>query len=568
MNNQNLGMNRMRQRDFSNPEEAREVLEHLGGEDLLKDKFPKVYAAYLKTVEKHNHEKQLNTHTLSKGESEKNTDGLENGAFAGAISLTPVSGQVKSNVLMANQENKSEEAGMVTGATSVQGNEDWTVAYVSGYMKNETDGTIIHSFGRKLDNINYYETVQQRNSEDLNQFGNQKIKNYIDCSAVLKSDGTMISLNADSQEFILEGDSSPVVYMNIKDPRSYIGNNPILMMYGRSPDKGETADYNYPDNHIISGTDAVRTIFPVKGKITFSDDITPVEYNTEITSQKPQLQFRGKGVCKYNYSQAEIASCFKISETNPQVVEFELKQDWNANLDISAYTGQVHEGDISFLFSFFMKTKIKGTPIEHNQPVSIYSTNTLEKGKTYYESTDDTNAYLPYIFIRWGCFGKDTMIQMADMTVKTVSDLKAGDQLLGENGKVIFIKDMVSGNEEMIFCIQTKDGKRLLVSGMHPILTSKGAVRARDIKPKMKLLCVDGIEDEVEFNYTRFYNDKVYSIVSEGGSEWVAANGIWAGDFDLQNNKGHMPKNETPVSDEIRELSAEFDQLLRHLGVL
>ena len=135
------------------------------------------------------------------------------------------------------------------------------------------------------------------------------------------------------------------------------------------------------------------------------------------------------------------------------------------------------------------------------------------------------------------CFAKDTQIQMADRSLKPVSELRAGDQLLGEGNKTLLIKDIVSGDEERVFNIRTEGGKGLLVTGMHPLSTNEGALRARDIKPRTKLRCVDGCEDEVTFAYIIDYHDKVYNIVTTDGGHWVAANGIWAGDFDLQNGR-------------------------------
>ncbi len=563
MNNQyNLG-NMSYERDFSNPEDAKEVLEHLGGEALLKEKFPKVYQAFLNTVAKH---KEVNL-LKANGELDGAVVGLQNGAFATPITLKPFGKKLNEGKLGDSKFENREVEGVITATNSVQGTDEWAVAYLSGYMKNETDGNMIHTFGQRTSGTNSYETLQKRDSRDLNQFGNQILKNYIECTAV-KLDNTMVSLKAESKDYVLNGSSSNIVYMSIDDPRSKLNNNPILMMYARKPDPGETADYDYPNNNLIPGTDTVKTLFPVKGKITFNDDLIPIGYNADLSKTPPSLKYTGKGVCTYNYTQKEIASCFKISSTNPQVVEFQLKEDWKAILDISAYAGHLHEGNVGFEFSFFITTKIKGTEATLDQAVAVYSTVSLEEGQTYYDSKDDTNAYLPLIFMRWGCFGKDTKILMADRSEKLVSEILKGDQIMGDEGMLLVVSGTVSGHEENICCIMTKGGKRLEVTKDHPVATKEGALRARDITPKMLLICENGSEDEVEFNYLKSYEDTVYNIETEGGSNWVVANGILAGNLAKQNDNLEIVMAEKLLSEETLQLKAEFDQLLDHLNVL
>lgn len=563
MNNQNNLGNMSHERDFSNPEDAKEVLEHLGGEALLKEKFPKVYQAFLNTVAKHKEVKFLKAN----GELDGAIVGLQNGAFATPVTLKPFGKKLNDGQMGDSKFENREVEGVITATNSVQGNEDWVRAFVSGYMKNETDGNMIHTFGQRINGTNSYDAVQQRDSRDLNQYGSQVLKNYIECTAV-QLDNTMASLKAESKEYVLNGSSSNIVFMNIDDPRSKLNNNPILMMYGRSPDKGETADYDYPNNKLIPNTDTVKTLFPVKGKITFNDDLIPIGYNAEVSKTLPSLKYTGKGVCTYNYTQKEIASCFKISKTNPQVVEFQLKEDWKAILDISAYAGHTHEGNVGFEFSFFITVKIKGSESTFDQAVAVYSTATLEEGQIYYDSKDDTNAYLPLIFMRWGCFGKDTKILMADRTEKLVSEILKGDKIMGEDGKVLVVSGTVSGHEENICCIMTKGGKRLEVTKDHPIATKEGSLRARDITPKMLLICENGSEDEVEFNYLKPYNDTVYNIETEGGSNWVVANGILAGNLAKQNDTIETVMAEKLLSDETLQLKDEFDRLLDHLNVL
>jgi hypothetical protein len=539
-----------RRLDFSDPEDAAKVLKDLGGEEFLKNNYPDVYAAYRKTVEKHRQQKgQL---------SDSNSMGLKGGAFAGPISLV-----AKPAALKNSAAGDTEQKGNLMGVTSVQGENTWVTGTVKGYMKNLTQDILLHSFVRKLYNENYCECIHERNVEDVASFGKQNIQNSIESKAIL-TDGTMECLESYSNVYVVKGGICPVAYMVVNAPRSSMGNNPIIMMYARTPDHGETIDYNYPNNNIIPGTDAVKTLFPVKGKITFSDDFKPVKFSLESKSGKPTLQYKGKGVCTYNYSYEEIAACFKISDNNPQVVEFELKEDWNANLDVSAYLGTTHQASVALQFSFYYETMTD----EGKEDIGICISSTGDSGVKFYEATNDTNVYLPFVFIKWGCFAKDTLLLMADGSEKNVSEIRSGDLLMGEHGEPLRVIDPVCGEEAIIYCIRTKNKKLLQVSGMHPIATLEGIIRAQDIQPGMVLRCADGKEDEVEFNYTRTYNDKVYGFITEGGGGLIAANGIWAGNFELQNDNAAISLKAKPVEEEVLKTARQFDMLMDHLESL
>lgn len=536
--------------DFSDPKDKAKILKDLGGEDLLKSNYPEVYTAFLKTVEKHEQQKgNLGT---------TNPMGLSGGAFAEPISITKDTTALKGNVV-----DGSELKGSIQGVTFVQGGNPWARGYVNGYMMNQTQNIFLSTCSKKLTNENYYEYIHKCNVEDITTIGNQNIQNYIICKGIL-ADKTMEYLESNSNVFVVKGSDSTVAYMKMDAPRSKVNNNPIVMMYARSPDHGETIDYDYPNNHIIDGTDKVKTLFPVKGSITFNDDFKPQKFSLESKCSKPILQYKKKGVCEYNYTYEEIAACFKISDHNSQVVEFELKEDWKMDLDISAYTSDHASRDISFVFSFFFETATE-FGIEE---IPILITSTVDAGKRFYESTDDTNVYLPLIYIKWGCFAKETMILMSDRKEKKISEIMIGEMLMGENGELLRVVDRITGKEERIFCIRTKKKKLLRVTQTHPIATADGIVRAEDLKPGMLLRCTDGTEDEIEFVYINEYDDIVYNLITEGGSRIIAANGIWAGDFELQNDNTVMKQKVEPVSEEMSKLTQQFNQLLDHLESL
>lgn len=547
-------------RDFSNPEDAKAVANMLGGEENLKSKYPNVHKAFLKTVEEH-------TKIRNAGNSvgDVNSLGLSSGAFTSTVAVVPYT-KNSNKMLRSSGNNDSDERvdGMLQCSSIVQGNYPWNAAHVNGVIKDKTAGTVIHSYGKILKNKNHDDVFQSIDTKDINIYGDQTLNHTIECKA-LKEDGTLEVLNSHNNDFIIKGTSAPVVYMNLDDPKSKIGNDPIVVLYGRAPAGNETADYSYPDNTALPPSgDTVNTILPIKGQITFSDDIVPVEYGADVTSQVPQLQLEGKGICKYNHTQEEIAKCFSISASNPQVVEFDLTPDWKRILDITAYKGHDHQVDINFLFSFYYKVKIMGA-IEDYQSITIRSATKADLGgKSYYESNNEPNVYLPKLHIRWGCFAKDTMIKKADNSTVAVSDLNIGDELISINGKTVKIKDIVKGKEESIHIITTKSGKKIKVTNGHPLLTSEGPVNSSDIRPNMELLCEDG-RDVVEFVYTEPYGDMTYNIVTDNGSDWLSANGLWAGNYDCQNENMVLKESDKEFSKDHTKLIDEFNNLMVEL---
>ncbi len=532
-----------RKLDFSDPEDAARILEEFGGEELLKTQYPELYAAFLRTREEHEG-------LRSNGPSEET--GLESSAIAAPIALV---GSGSTGAV-----NAAKQKGILRGITSVQGNSPWLSGTVKGYMKNLTQDVILRNFMTRLSGENYCQEVLERSSEDISSFSDQKIQNSIESRAVL-ANGTLECLESKSVVYVEAGGITPVVYMVIEDPKSKIGNDPIIMMYARTADAGEIVDYDYPNNRKYPDpSHAVKTVFPIKGRITFNNAYKPVKFSLENKTKKPMLFYNGQGVCEYNYSYEEIGACFSISAANPQVVEFQLKEDWKVDLDISAYT-LAHDAKLGLIFSFFYEVEVDGdTDVV---PITIYYTD--DPQKKYYEVYDDTNVKIPYVYIKWGCFSKDTLIRLADGTEKCISGINIGDRLFGENRQDIRVIDIVRGEEESIYCIRTEADKLLCVTARHPVLTTEGLLRAEDIIPGHILCCADGTEDTVSFCYSRNYKDTVYNLITEGGSGLIAANGIWAGNFELQNSNSAIRRKEEPVNEEAVKAAQQLHSLMDYL---
>lgn len=542
--------------DFSNPEAAKSVLEHLGGETLLKEKYPRVYKAYQNTIEKHRSVQMSNANPI-------NADGFSGGVIASPIRITTENEEVKNGMLGA-----SDEKGFISGLTEVQGNDKWSVAYVTGEMKNVTDKKnpyTIDSYAEKIKDKNGFTRLLERTYDDIVTEEDQFIENMVHCTAVLKDNECLLSsipYSDESTVYTVKGMSSMVSYISMLDPRSALNNNPILVAYARAADH---FDYDYPNNRSYDaggGKVDVKTILPIRGSITFAEGFVPKGFSPD-NSQLPKLLYDNIGICTYKCTKDQLKAYFTVSKDNPQVVEFKLDENWNQPLNAKTYTDD-HYATVKLNFSFRIEVEITGVGTL-DIPITIYSSDTLPDKQRYYESVNSTVVCIPPIKMVWGCFAKDTMIEMSDNCQKMISDIAVGDKLLGSEGQELTVIDLVIGEEEEIYNIETMGGKKLRVTRQHPICTADGVVRANEIRPGMNLMCVDGSLDQVEFNYTTPYNDKVYNLLIEGGDNLIAANGIWAGDLNYQNAEIDSLNKEEPMSDEHKALTEEFEQLIDYL---
>jgi hypothetical protein len=241
------------------------------------------------------------------------------------------------------------------------------------------------------------------------------------------------------------------------------------------------------------------------------------------------------------------------------VVTFELNQNWNRLLDVSAYTS-INEAILGLCVSFYYNTEINGTLQEI--PISIFSTVNLPKN--YYESYDSLNLELPKIKIKWGCFAKNTKIMLADGSEKEITMINKEDYILGENGTALQVTGIVSGMEEKIINICTTTGRKLGVTESHPIKTNRGILRAKDVMVEDLVSCISG-EEEVEFTYFSEYQDEVYSLCTDGGSQLIVANGIWAGNLDMQNDPAVLTKKKPLLEEKVIETAKQFKELLKYM---
>lgn len=525
--------------NFADSNEAQCFFESHGGEALLKEKYPLVYEAYLRS----------GGNRLLKGSG-------DTGNILNAYVTQPTEEGV---MQLQASEGGSGSAGAqdyvkVNSKAYVDVKDTVIGVVLSGYMIDAVSsynyGSFYEDYSR-ADIINdaYQCVTDCCKSVPKTSVGNLIVKCQIDC---VHSDGSMESKQVESPFIRGTKIEDVIASVEIYDPKSKKGNSSIIVGYkGR---KGFSPDYSY-ENISVQG-DRVKTMLPISGKITFKPRFKPVGFS-QIKTDDIKLTYEGDISLAYGHSLAEIAGYFKAPQG--QTVEFKFNDDWNATLPTSKYNGKLK----TFLSCPFYYTvqdteekDAKGNPIEKRIPFWIGSTE--EAGITYYTAKENGNVYVPTITYQWGCFAKDTMILMSDGSCKNVAEIRVGDTVWTKEQASVEVKGIITGTEPEVFVIETEGKHKLKVTEGHPICTERGYVNADCLNITDKIMLQDGTLEGIAFLYTEKYEDQIYSL-NLGDSHMLSANGILAGDFACQNREAEHKKVE--ISEEAKALMDELKRL-------
>lgn len=128
---------------------------------------------------------------------------------------------------------------------------------------------------------------------------------------------------------------------------------------------------------------------------------------------------------------------------------------------------------------------------------------------------------------------------MADGSRYQVSDIRPGDRIACADGEAAVIVDTIRGQEAMLTRVILETGAELRVTGEHPLLQQDGQwVRTNNLRPGDALQLADGGYGKVITAEIIEYNDIVYNLLTECGPHKLSANGIVAGDYEMQMRQG------------------------------
>lgn len=553
--------------DYSMPEDAAYVLESFGGEDNLRQNFPMVYEAYLKTVEAH---KARRVQNAPQGDKKV---AFRLNSFAKAKDGNMATAQAVSSALFADPSYTAEDATKRKPARS------WVAANLAARIYNKNEPAEV-----------YYSNVfkyQQPENIVLNYETVAMPEETID---LCETTAEIHALDPDNYVYscivkgtITEG-ISLINKFTVNDP---VGKgNPILMLYGRTRSSSPSyvdADYysdsngEYYNNGPVDNK--IKTLMPVSGSIEFKPGVTfTADILRKPDQASPDYKHLIRSIIKTgNVKVADmykdlndgdafdaLKKCFKVVQHGAYpVVEFDIKRegsvDWHDDVSgISAYKNNSVEYSLNAGFTLDARDS-DGLPFYPQVSIASLPSSKLPPGTQYYTS-NNLLVYVPPISVHWGCYARDTLISLVDGSNKRIDMLKAGDKVLALGGGSVTCADLVSGEENEIFVINTDKGSIRLTGG-HPLMLEDGnTIIAAELKPgdAVKTAGSSGIVSDV---FIEVYDDMVFNpVFEESGPDglFIIANGFYCGDFNAQNKNFN---NITPLTEEEKELARQFNAL-------
>lgn len=133
------------------------------------------------------------------------------------------------------------------------------------------------------------------------------------------------------------------------------------------------------------------------------------------------------------------------------------------------------------------------------------------------------------------CLGRNVYVKLENGQRRKVEYLCRDDIIEGD-GELLKVENVVVGGEHVIYRIQTKDEREILLTKLHLIRSQGEPVRIKNLKPGDILDSVDGEATEVASIEEISYEDKVYSLTFHNRKQgtYFNANGFLVSDFKMQ----------------------------------
>lgn len=517
------------------------IFEKLGGKQLLQEKYPAVYEGLLKGQQRN---------------GETNDDFVA--ACPGIVMNIPEE--------QRSADGTAEEKWYLMSSVLGKFPEGMTYACITGELRDDS-GIVYDSFAVEYDEgdspVTDTEDKLQAYFPDIAQMNDIVYSSHGECY-VSDSDGNVYHYTADDKQGILvEGGQSIVEEFTITAPRyrTEKKDGDIIVLYAREPRDSEvnTWDYDFPKNS--AKNNSVKTMLNFSGTIKLKEGYQILSYIVAGNTLKLYYEGINEPNAVYNSPTGSFSQYFTISKDKRTCV-FDFgygDPDWHCDLDLSAYSVSC----IQKLYGIFHLQILNKNQTRNIVAFVVSSTGRPDPP---YFTNEGTYVNLPNISIRWGCFHKDTLIKMADGNEKHIRDIATGDTVLSGDGQPQRVTQIYTGQEENLVCLETEDGKQLLVTEGHPVRTADGIVRARDIRAGTKLVTYGGGRSAVRFAYITPYNDTVYNLELEESKELISE-GILTGDFTMQNSMS-AAKRKRPISEKAAETARQLKLLMRELGTV
>ncbi len=574
--------------DFKNSGHVAELMEKWGGESIIKNKYPAVWKAIGDT-----RDYQMDMRGSNGSDNAHSVWGFVKAGLPDLLDTESDTREAKngerktmSALLRMRLEDGSYEGNDSSGA---ERNESrcWPYAALTGTIENTTDGVQIANFGEE-----YYQTngEDQYMNSDLTysrkDFSNKCVKS--DCQLYgIDFNGTIQSgRDIAPSALFAESNGVPIIsHISVTAPYSTHHNNPIKMLYDRTPWGDEKGSIDYSYSHVSKRNNQVKTCVPIQATVQFSNynepaqtdrHQKPIDILCSDRNYRPSLSFGSppKTTIIYNREFDDIKKAFikNVRELNIDFSKISPDHYWNTDMSKTNYCSGGYEIGRTVELDYSLHVRVKNTAVNivNSVPIHIQSvTSDILKGAIYYEATNTGTVYIPPINIRWGCFAVGTRILMADGSCKPVEKIGQGDVLYTEKGPLA-VEHTYLGREKTLLCVCTEGGKTLRVTHTHPIiLESRRAVPAKALIPGQRVLLKNGGSDMVKWIFEMEYDGYVYNFeFADGKEHMVEAEGILTGEMIGQNS--YRPKNvcRQTVTPQIQEIVEQMSAMLKAAGVV
>lgn len=415
------------------------------------------------------------------------------------------------------------------------------VATVSKLCDNKT-GRLVDTFNEYWENTTYNE-IKRHSSTTL---AKQASKNDLRLVTTFTWSEDGHSVREYTEEFSVAqfiGIDPIVTELSVTAPRAK-NKKMTMVLYDREHCVTSEIDYHYT-NVLLPDKKSAKVMMPFEGSLCVNDIFEIVGINTSVEPPQMCLILENGGTVPYGYNAKAFEKQLVISE-NGKKMTWKFNDDWNANLDLSHFNVKTV---VNFSCQFTLDVQKRDQPQMRFQPIiMIASARTTEmRGSGAIE--------IEPITIQWGCLAKGTKITMADGSERAIEGICPQELVRTSDGGTTSVKEVISGREDQLVFLETFNDCTLSLTKTHPVKTTRGIVRARELTAA-DIICTANGESKIKSIYMQDYNDKVYSLVLDTTAA-IFCNGIVTGDFAMQNNltlKTRATAERTPLQIELSKL--------------
>ena len=272
----------------------------------------------------------------------------------------------------------------------------------------------------------------------------------------------------------------------------------------------------------------------------------------------------------YQNWKAFTAEHISVEKTDDQKRATKLKltfpNHWDSNLEWTKVKNISTYADFYAMLSFNTYNKTSSGAYA-DQTTSVFVRYEQDPGRRYNPTLPGVNTiHVPRMFYQWGCFGKDTVFRGAKGPVRAC-DVRLHDMLMAQDGRLVEVEDIYSGNEDTILHIVHEKGDIFLTPDHTLFGECMTPLAAENVIPGCRLLRMDPETFSlnpvtVSHIETLPYHDKVYNF-KFSRPQYLIANDLVAGDYAWQQKIRPSNKilSQVPANQALCDILSELNSL-------